>query len=118
MIFDDNDYDSAENDDLYADLTADIIEEFEYDRKIEIINFFKDKLKCEPEFYAIKNISSGEFLNIIEKNINGGKLNKNDYKLTKDQTEIFTYMFINLNIPGNYNIFNYITKILFKRIYV
>ena len=118
MIFDDNDYDSEENEDLYADLTPDIIEEFEYDRKIEIINFFKDKLKCEPEFYAIKNISSGEFLNIIEKNINGGKLNKKDYKLTKDQTEIFTYMFINLNIPGNYNIFNYITKNLFKRMYV
>ena len=63
--FDENDYDSDENIE-YNEYTPDIIEEFKYDKKIEIVNFYKEKFSREPEFIGIKNISSGKILSFIK----------------------------------------------------
>ena len=61
-----NDYDSDDIDsNLYKEYTPDILAEFEEDKKITVVQFYKEKLSKEPEFIGIKNISCGKILNII-----------------------------------------------------
>lgn len=117
MYIDENDYDSDENND-YIDFSADIIAEFNNDKKIEIINFYKDKLQKEPEFIGIKNISSGKFLSFIEDTKKHEKLTKNYYKLNYEQYVIFVNMYSELNLTGNNDIFNMVTNKIFNKIYV
>lgn len=117
MYFDENDYDSFE-DYEYNEFTADIIAELKYDKKIEIVSFYKEKLSKEPEFIGIKNICTGKILSFIEDTIKPEKLTKKDYKLNYEQYSIFIDMYSELNLAGNYNIFNLVTKKIFKKIYV
>lgn len=117
MFFDENDYDSEENYDMYGEYTPDIIAEFMYDKKIEIIGFYKDKLVKEPEFIGIKNISCGEILSMIE-STKKEKLNNSDYKLNFEQYLLFKNMYSELNLQVSMNIFNNLTKKIFNRIYV
>ena len=117
MYFDENDYDSSE-DNEYNDFTADIIAEFNYDKKIEIVSFYKEKLRKEPEFIGIKNICSGKILSFIEDTTKPEKLTKKDYNLNFEQYSIFIDMYSELNLTGNYHIFNSVTKKIFEKIYV
>lgn len=96
-----NDYDSDDNDsNLYKEYTADILAEFEEDKKIAVVQFYKEKLSKEPEFIGIKNISCGKILNIIE---NTNNLSARDLKLYKninlsvEQYYIFNDMYSELN---------------------
>lgn len=117
----DNDYSDDENDLNNKDeLTSDIIEELNYDNKISIINFYKDKLLKEPEFIGLKNICSGKILNIIENNLNSSniKISKNDYKINLEQYYIFNDMYLELNLEPNNHIFNLVTNKIFKIIYL
>lgn len=117
MYFEENDYDSNEENE-YTELSADIIYESNYDKKIEIVNFYKDKLYQEPEFIGIKNISSCKLLNLIENTTKYVNLNKKDYKLNYEQYTIFNDMYSELNLIGSYDIFNLVTKKIFFKIYV
>ena len=117
----DNDYSDDENDLNNKDeLTSDIIEELNYDNKISIINFYKDKLLKDPEFIGLKNICSGKILNIIENNLNSSniKISKNDYKINLEQYYIFNDMYLELNLEPNNHIFNLVTNKIFKIIYL
>lgn len=126
----DNDYDSDEIDsNLYKEYTADILAEFEEDKKIAVVQFYKEKLSKEPEFIGINNISSGKILNIIE---NTNNLSARDLKLYKninlsvEQYYIFNDMYSDLNSVLNINkhltmgmsIYEFITNQIFKNIYV
>ena len=115
--FDENDYDSSE-DIEYNEFTIDIIKEFNHDKKTEIVNFYKEKLSKEPEFIGIKNICTGKILSFIENTSKHEKLTKIDYKLNLEQYYIFIDMYSELNLTGNYNIFNLVTKKIFSKIYV
>ena len=117
MLFDENDYESDEDNHLYIEFSADIVAEFKYDKKIEIINYYKEKLSKEPEFIGIKNICSGKILSCIECS-KLEKIKKNDYKLNFEQYSIFIDMYSELNLKGNYDIYNSVTKKIFKKIYV
>ena len=55
-INDDNEYDSNNEHDEFLELNPEIKSEIEYDRKICIIDFYKDKLYYEPDFTGIRNI--------------------------------------------------------------
>jgi len=118
--FEENDYDSSEDNEYneYNEFTADIIAEFNYDKKIEIVSFYKEKLSKEPEFIGIKNICAGKFLFLIENTTKSEKLTKKDYKLNFEQYSIFIDMYSELNLTGNYHIFNLVTKKIFSKIYV
>uniref|UniRef100_A0A6C0LFS7 Uncharacterized protein n=1 Tax=viral metagenome TaxID=1070528 RepID=A0A6C0LFS7_9ZZZZ len=116
MYFDENDYDS-DNDNEYIEFTADIIEEFNYDKKIKIVSFYKEKLSKEPEFIGIKNVCSGKILSFIEDTTKHVKLTKKDYKVNFEQYSIFINMYSELNLIGNYHIFNLVTKKIFNKIY-
>lgn len=115
MYNEDNDYDT-EDDNEYNELSVDIICELNYDKKIEIINFYKEKLLKEPEFIGIKNICSGKILNFIENKNN--KLIKKDYKVNSEQYLIFLNMYSELNYECNYNIINSLVSKIFNYIYV
>ena len=117
MYFDENDYDSSE-DNEYSEFTADIIVELNYDKKIEIVSFYKEKLSKELEFIGIKNICAGKILSFIEDTTKPEKLTKKDYKLNFEQYSIFIDMYSELNLTGNYHIFNTVTKKIFSKIYV
>lgn len=117
MYLEENDIDDEEEND-YNELSSDIIEEFNYDNKINIINFYKEKLLCEPEFIGIKNISAGKILYIIENLSKDYKLHKKDYKLNNEQYIIFSNMYKDLDCIGNINIFNLVTKKIFSNIYI
>jgi hypothetical protein len=117
MRFDENDDDSSE-DNEYNEFTADIIAEIKYDKKIEIISFYKEKLSKEPEFIGIKNICTGKILSYIIDIVKPEKLTKKDYKLNYEQYLIFIDIYSELNLIGNYNIFNSVTKKIFNEIYV
>lgn len=124
MYFEDNDFDYEEDENDLKEFTIDIINEIEYDIKIEIITFYKNLLMKEPEFIGIKNISCGEILNIIETtcdesiSINKININKFFYELNSVQNDLFINMYDELNIIGNNDIFNRVTNKIFKKIYV
>lgn len=118
MNFDENDYNSEEEVENIIEYPSDIIEEFENDKKIGIVSFYKDILLREPEFIGIKNISTSNILYIIENTTKELKLDKKDYKLNFDQIQIFNRMYSELNLLPNYNIYNFVTKKIFKKIYV
>lgn len=117
MYFDENEYDSDE-DNEYIEFSPDIIAEFKYDKKIEIVSYYKEKLSKEPEFIGIKNICSVKLLSFIEDTVKPEKLTKKDYKLNFEQYSIFIDMYSELNLIGNYHIFNLVTKKIFNKIYV
>ena len=117
MYFDENDYNSSE-DNEYNEFTANIIAEFNYDKKIEIVSHYKEILSKEPEFIGIKNICSGKILSFIEDTIKSEKVTKKIYKLNFEQYLIFINMYSELNLLGNYHIFNLVTKKIFDKIYV
>ena len=114
------DYDSEQDSDYneYNELTPEIISEFNYDKKIKIISFYKDKLNQEPEFIGIRNICSGKILNIIEETKKPEKPTKNDYKLNYEQYLIFVNMYSEVNLTCNNDIFNTVTNKIFNKIYV
>ena len=119
MYFDENDYDSDENNNNeYNELSSDVIKELNFDKKIEIVSFYKEQLYKEPEFIGIKNICSGKILSFIEDTKEAQKLNKKDYKLNFEQYSIFTDMYSELNLTGDYDIFNTVTKKIFSKIYI
>ena len=117
MYFDENEYDDDENNE-YIEFSPDIIAEFKYDKKIEIVSYYKEKLSKEPEFIGIKNICSGKIISFIEDTTKPEKLTKKDYKLNFEQYSIFIDMYSELNLIGNYHIFNTVTKKIFNKIYV
>lgn len=121
-----NDYDSDDIDSiLYKEYTPDILAEFEEDKKIEVIQFYKEKLSKEPEFTGINNISCGKILNIIENTNKNYKIYKHGYKLNEDQYYIFNDMYSELNnilnnkkkLIQDLNIYNIVTNKIFKIIY-
>lgn len=125
----DNDYDSDSNEidsNLYKEYTPDILAEFEEDKKIAIVQFYKEKLSKEPEFIGINNISCGKILNIIENNNKNHKLYKYSYKLNEDQYYIFNNMYSELNnvlnnkkkLIQNENIYNIVTNKMFNLVYI
>lgn len=117
MYFEENEYDSDEINE-YCEFTSDIIEELNYDKNIKIVSFYKEKLSKEPEFIGIKNICCGKIFSFIENITEVKKLSKNDYKLNFEQYCIFINMYSDLNIKGNYDIFNTVTKKIFEKIYI
>ena len=117
MFYEEIDYESDEDYD-YNEFTEDIISEFDYDKKIQIISFYKEKLMKEPEFIGIKNICAGEILVYIQKLTKPMNITKKDYKLNLEQYNLFVNMYSELNLIGNYDIFNSVTKKIFKKIYV
>lgn len=118
MIYlqDENDYDTDEE--MHRTVAFDRINDNQYSYKIEIVSFYKDLLLYEPEFIGIKNISSGLLLRFVETTRKTLRLNKNDYRLNTEQYNIFNNMYNDLQIKGNYNLYNTITKKIFNKIYV
>ena len=92
--YDDDEYDSdLEYYEFNDKLSPELINEFQTDKKLSIINFYKNILYLEPEFIGIRNISSVDILYIIE-TTKVAKLHKKDYLLTNDQVNIFNNMYI------------------------
>lgn len=108
---------SDEDNDNYIELPYDIIKELEYDKKINIVNFYKQLLEKEPEFYGLNNINSGKFLNVLE-NTKIFKMDKNDYKINYEQYLIYNKLYNDLKLDGNYDLYNSITKNIYKLIYI
>jgi len=109
-----NDYDEVDED--YAYVSDDILHEIEEDRKLNIINKFKDHIQKEPEFYGINGICSYEILHFIEK-FNHCKREKN--VLTDYQIKLIDELYIALYSKlGNVYIYNKISNIIFRRVYV
>ncbi len=116
---DENDYDSSHENDIHIDLEPDIVNEYEYNRKIDIVKFYRDKLYKEPEFIGIKNISSFLILYIIETTNLAYKLYTKDHRVTTEQIIIFDDMYKELfNKKSTIDIYNYVTKKIFSYIYV
>ena len=115
-FFYENEFDSDENE--YFEYSLDIIEDFKYIKKNKILSFYKEKLSKEPEFIGIRNICSQKILSLIEDTNKPEKLTKKDYKLNYEQYSIFKDMYSELNLIGNYHIFNLVTKKIFNIIYV
>lgn len=90
--------------------------EIKYDNDIDSIIFYKEKLEKHPDFIAIKNICSGEILNIIKKS---QLVNKGNYgNFDDDIYDIFYKMCDELEISLNKEKINYVINKIFKRIYV
>ena len=122
-----NDYDSDDIDsNLYKEYTPDILAEFEEDKKITVVQFYKEKLSKEPEFIGIKNISCGKILNIIENTNKNYKNYKYGYKLSTEQYYIFNDMYSELNnvlnnkknLIQDLNIYNIVTNKIFDLVYI
>lgn len=118
--YDDNEYDSDLEYYEYKDkLSPELINEFQTDKKLSIINFYKNILYLESEFIGIRNISSVDILYIIETTTKVAKLHKKDYSLTKDQLRIFNNMYYDLyGYTNSIFVYNQITKKIFNKIYV
>ena len=107
--------DLSDDEDDYCEFPDDILKEFEYDKKIQIISTFKNYIKHSPEFIGIKNMSSSKLLNIIESN----KVIKNNNYLYDEQMKLFDNLYKELyNNTGNYLLYNSIAKKIFNIIYV
>ena len=121
MYNEENDYDSCGDCELSNEFTVDVINEMENDKKIGIIDHYKNLLMSEPEFIGIKNVCSGKILNVIYDNyynVNNYSLNKKCYKINSEQCKIFDNMYSELNLVNNYDIYNIVVKKLFDLIYV
>ena len=105
-----NDYDSDIEQNEYRELTNDIAYEERYDKKMLIINHYRDLLYYEPEFIGIKNISCHKILRIMSEKIDFISLDfnllNNNFieKCKKNNIKIFTYTCKSMND------FNYIDK--------
>ena len=118
-INDDNEYDSNNEHDEFLELNPEIKSEIEYDRKICIIDFYKDKLYYEPDFTGIRNISSAHLLYIIETTHIPCKLCTKNHELTNNEIRIFDNMYNELfNIKNNIDIYNTVSNCIFEKIYV
>lgn len=114
-----NDYDSDIEQNEYRELTNDIAYEERYDKKMLIVNHYRDLLYYEPEFIGIKNISCHKILSIIENIKYPLILKKNDYRLNLDQIYIFNCMYKDLFKSSNSKeVYNSVVKKLFDLIYV
>ena len=114
-----NDYDSDIEQNEYRELTNDIAYEERYDKKMLIINHYRDLLYYEPEFIGIKNISCHKILSIIENTKYPLILKRNDYRLNLDQIYIFNCMYKDLFKSSNSKeVYNSVIKKLFDLIYV
>lgn len=122
-----NDYDSEDYEfNLYREYTPDVLAEFEEDKKIEVVQFYKEKLSKEPEFIGINNISSGKILDIIENTNKYYKIYNNVYKLSIEQYYIFNDMYSELNsilnnknkLIQDLNIYTVVTNKMFNLVYI
>lgn len=138
MYYEENDYESEDDNNVLNDYTNEIVQESNNDKKISIIMFYRDLLSKEPEFIGIKNISGAKMLEIIQSinlnTVNKYKLTKKSHILTKDQITIFNNLYFSLKInfiskikKNNKNkelndiklkIYNVVTNIIFSEIYV
>lgn len=138
MYYEENDYESEDDNNVLNDYTNEIVQESNNDKKISIIMFYRDLLSKEPEFIGIKNMSSAKMLEIIQSinlnTVNKYKLTKKSHILTKDQITIFNNLYFSLKInfiskikKNNKNkelndiklkIYNVVTNIIFSKIYV
>lgn len=142
MYYEENDYESEDDNNVLNDYTNEIVQESNNDKKISIIMFYRDLLSKEPEFIGIKNISGAKMLEIIQSinlnTVNKYKLTKKSHILTKDQITIFNNLYFSLKInfiskikKNNKNkelnkelndiklkIYNVVTNIIFSKIYV
>lgn len=142
MYYEENNYESEDDNNVLNDYTNEIVQESTNDKKISIIMFYRDLLSKEPEFIGIKNISGAKILEIIQSinlnTVNKYKLTKKSHILTKDQITIFNNLYFSLKInfiskikKNNKNkelnkelndiklkIYNVVTNIIFSKIYV
>ena len=142
MYYEENDYESEDDNNVLNDYTNEIVQESNNDKKISTIMFYRDLLSKEPEFVGIKNMSGAKMLEIIQSiNLNTVKkyrLTKKSHILTKDQITIFNNLYFSLKInfiskikKNNKNkefnkelndiklkIYNVVTNIIFSKIYV
>ena len=103
-------------DEEYAYLDEDILYEIEEDRKLNIINKFKDHIQKEPEFYGIDGICSYEILHYIEK---FEQNKKQKIIITDYQVELFDDLYIALySERGNIYMYNKISNIILSRVSV
>ena len=124
MYFEENDYgyDEIEFNEK-GEYTEDILSEFELDDKIEILNYYKNILIYDPDFIGFKNLSSMQFLNIIENTNNSYKPKsrlekRKEHKITNEQYNIFSDIFMELNIEYDSNKLQNIIDKIFNLIYV
>ena len=116
---DENEYDTDTEYNECRELSSEVAYEEWYDKKMLIINHYRDLLYYEPEFVGIKNISCHKILSIIENTKNPIYLRKNDYKLNTDQIYIFNCMYRDLfKSKKDKNIYNSVVKKIFQKIYV
>jgi hypothetical protein len=115
-FYNENNYSSSDDDEENEELTE-IQNEKEYDKKIKIIQEFKDFIILEPEFIGIKNISSYKILNIIENTYYPFYNIKNN--INNEQLRYFKRLYDDLLITDYNNeiIYSVIYEI-FKNIYV
>ena len=114
-FYNENNY-SSDDDEENEELIEIQIEK-EYNKKIKIIQEFKDFIILEPEFIGIKNISSYKILNIIENTYYPFYNIKNN--INNEQLRYFKRLYDDLLISDYNNeiIYSVIYKI-FKNIYV
>lgn len=119
MIYlqDENDYDDTDDENSKLSINEKL-NDYEYNEKISIIGYYKNLLSYEPEFIGIKNISTGLLLRIIDMTRNSIKLNKKDYRITREQYNLFNKLYEDLEIIGNMDLYNTVTKKIFSIIYV
>ena len=116
---DENEYDTDTEYNECRELSSEVAYEEWYDKKMLIINYYRDLLYYEPEFIGIKNISCHKILNIIENTKYPIYLIKKDYKLNTDQIYIFNCMYRDLfKSKKDKNIYNSVVKKIFQKIYV
>ena len=111
-----DDYDEDDEEDEYSELPEDILNEIEYDFKINCIIKFKKYIINEPEFIGIKNISASNILHLLE-NTKDNNDKKFDY-LSNYQVSLFDNLYKELyNDNKNKQYYNIVCHKLFNHIY-
>ena len=116
---DENEYYSDDSNEL-EDIPDDILYEREIDKKIKIVNEFKNSIYYETEFVGIKNLSVVDLLCIIEKYKNCEFSNvKIKLNLSKEQIILFDKLYLNLfDELKEIEYYEIITNKIFRKIYV
>ena len=116
QFIDENVNDEIESMEYDEVFNKELEKEIKYDNDIDSIIFYKEKLEKHPDFIGIKNICSGEILNIIKES---QLVNKGNYgNFDDDIYDIFYKMCDELEISLNKEKVNYVINKIFKRIYV
>ena len=117
MNLSDDELSDDDENNITGELSLEILNELENDRKIEIIQGFKELIIKDPCFCGIWAISCSEILEYI--NSSNIKISNNNIILNEEQIYLFDNLYDDLfNKIENIEIYNHVVYKIFKKIYI